>query len=849
MTLSRRDFIEASALSATGFLLKEAAAPFQAGAQIQIAAQTPSSATGVGRGSGTPAPVARQEFNFDQNWHFYRPPGDSADTSPSPQADTRLPSLANAVWEEVTLPHTVRLEPRDAGGGQNYQGICWYKKALHAKPEWKKQVLYVTFHGAMQLADLWLNGVHLTTHYGGYIPFTVDISNAVRFDRDNILTVRLDNSDNPEVPPGKPQNALDFTYFGGLYRSVQLQVLHPLHITNAILAGKVAGGGIFVTYPEVATAASTVKVQTDVANETDAPRSCVVKHTLTGQDGQVVATVNLKAEIPAHSAKAVMQSFQVQNPKLWHPAGPNLYLLHTVVSENGTITDDEYTRIGIRSIHFDKDHGLSINGQPFFSIGANRHQDHPYVGYALSASAHYRDAYKLRDAGFTSYRSHYPQDPSFMDACDELGILAIVSNPGWQFMGDDVFKQRAYQDAREMIRRDRNRPSVILWEVPMNETDNRPIAAKLYEIVHEEFPGPDVYASGDPITRGPVEGFSGWDLEYGSGGAGRAQQQPPTKPTWIREWGDQVDNWSDQQGRVRVARSWGETPMLVQAGSHLRALDNIYAASNRLSGGDLWAGIDAFRGYHHQPFLGAPLDMFRLPKFDYYMFQSQRPAEIKPMPVGSGPMVFLANFASFHSPSVVTVFSNCEQVRLLQNGKEVATQAPDTGYKVPHPPFSFKVGDFSSTRSMLFSNGVAPSGTEIGELRAEGLIGGQVVATHLLHSPGEPKSIQLVVDTCGRDPIADGSDWVRVYAHVCDARGTTYPYADDLVTFSVTGNGSIIGDAKIFANPVRAEAGIATNLVRMTKTPGPVTVRASAPGLKEALSRFESKPNSGATYL
>jgi beta-galactosidase len=849
MTLSRRDFIEASALSATGFLLKEAVAPFQAGAQIQIAAQTPSSTAGVGRGSGTPAPVARQEFNFNQDWQFYRPAGDSADASPSPSADTNLPSLANAVWEEVTLPHTVRLEPRDAGGGQNYQGICWYKKALHAKPEWKEQVLYVTFQGAMQVADLWLNGVHLTTHYGGYIPFTVDISNAVRFDQDNVLTVRLDNSNNPEVPPGKPQNALDFTYFGGLYRSVQLQVLHPLHITNGILAGKVAGGGIFVTYPEVTTAASTVKVQTDVANETDAPRSCVVKHTLTGQDGQVVATVNLKAEIPAHSAKAVMQSFQVQNPKLWHPAGPNLYLLHTVVSENGTITDDEYTRIGIRSIHFDKDHGLSINGQPFFSIGANRHQDHPYVGYALSASAHYRDAYKLRDAGFTSYRSHYPQDPSFMDACDELGILAIVSNPGWQFMGDDVFKQRAYQDAREMIRRDRNRPSVILWEVPMNETDNRPIAAKLYEIVHEEFPGPDVYASGDPITRGPVEGFSGWDLEYGSGGAGRAQQQPPTKPTWIREWGDQVDNWSDQQGRVRVARSWGETPMLVQAGSHLRALDNIYAASNRLSGGDLWAGIDAFRGYHHQPFLGAPLDMFRLPKFDYYMFQSQRPAETKPMPVGSGPMVFLANFASFHSPSVVTVFSNCEQVRLLQNGKEVATQAPDTGYKVPHPPFSFKVGDFSSTRSMLFSNGVAPSGTEIGELRAEGLIGGQVVATHLLHSPGEPKSIQLVVDTCGRDPIADGSDWVRVYAYVCDARGTTYPYADDLVTFSVTGNGSIIGDAKIFANPVRAEAGIATNLVQMTKTPGPVTVRASAPGLKEALSRFESKPNSGAMYL
>jgi beta-galactosidase len=376
----------------------------------------------------------------------------------------------------------------------------------------------------------------------------------------------------------------------------------------------------------------------------------------------------------------------------------------------------------------------------------------------------------------------------------------------------------------------------------MNETDNRPLAAKLYEIVHEEFPGPDVYAAGDPITRGPVEGFHGWDLEYGSGGAGRGQQEPPTKPKWIREWGDQVDNWSDQQGRVRVARSWGETPMLVQAGSHLRALDNIYAASNRLSGADLWAGIDAYRGYHHQPFLGAPLDMFRIPKFDYYMFQSQRPADIKPMPVGSGPMVFIANYASFYSPSNVTVFSNCEQVRLTLNGKEVGTQPPDTGYHLPHPPFTFKAGDFSTTRSMLFSNGIAPAGTQIGELRAEGLIGGKAVAIHLLHSPGVPTSLQLIVDTCGRDPIADGADWVRVYAHVCDARGITHPFADDFVTFAVTGNGYVIGTDKILANPVRAEAGIATNLVGMTKTAGQVTIRVSAPGLKEAVAQVESKP-------
>lgn len=283
--------------------------------------------------------------------------------------------------------------------------------------------------------------------------------------------------------------------------------------------------------------------------------------------------------------------------------------------------------------------------------------------------------------------------------------------------------------------------------------------------------------------------------------------------------------------------------MLVQATSHMLSMDRILHADARPDGADLWAGIDYYRGYNQQTFLGAPLDLFRLPKFDYFMFQSQRSPHGNADRVGSGAMVFIANFATFHSPSSLTIFSNCEQVRLTQNGKVVATQGPDAGYHIPHPPFTFKVGDFSGTHSMLFSNGVAPFGTEIGELRAEGLIDGQVATTHTVHSPGVPNHVELSLDTCGLDPVADGSDWVRVYAHICDARGTTYPYAEDVITFSVVGQGSLIGDESRIANPVRAEAGIATGLVRTTRTAGAITVRATSPGLKEAVIQFESKPN------
>jgi beta-galactosidase len=379
----------------------------------------------------------------------------------------------------------------------------------------------------------------------------------------------------------------------------------------------------------------------------------------------------------------------------------------------------------------------------------------------------------------------------------------------------------------------------------MNESDNSTLAATLYRIVHEEYPGPECYASGDHIDKS-VEGFDGWDVEYGDCGECDSdnidfRQGRKSKPWWIREWGDDVDNWTDQQSRVRVARTNGEVPMLVQASAHMRTLNRMFSHERLPAGADLWAGIDAYRGYHHQPFLGGPLDLFRIPKLDYFMFQSQRPAEVKPAGVGSGPMVFIANFATFHSPSSVTVFSNCDQVRLYQNGKEVSTQSPDAGFRIPHPPFTFKVGDFSQSSTMQFSNGIAPPGTEIGELKADGLIGGKVVATHLIHSPGVPSTIELKLDSCGCDPVADGSDWIRVYAHICDNRGTTHPYANDMVTFSVSGQGSLVEDKRIFANPLRAEAGIATALVRTTRVPGLVTVLCSAPGLKDGTLQFESK--------
>ena len=161
-----------------------------------------------------------------------------------------------------------------------------------------------------------------------------------------------------------------------------------LHITDPILADTVAGGGIFVTFPEVAAEESTVRVQTDVANESDQRRTCTIVQELIDSDGEIAATNSVTVPVPARTSHAATQTMKVRNARLWHPANPQLHWLHTSVSENGQVTDEQFTRIGIRSIRFERDRGLLINGEPFFSIGANRHQDHPYVGYALPPSAH-----------------------------------------------------------------------------------------------------------------------------------------------------------------------------------------------------------------------------------------------------------------------------------------------------------------------------------------------------------------------------------------------------------------------------------------------------------------------------
>lgn len=285
----------------------------------------------------------------------------------------------------------------------------------------------------MNAAEVWVNGQSAGKFMSGYLPYVMDLTRLLQPGASNTVAVRLDNRDNPITGP-KPLADLDFNLYGGLYRGATLTFKDKLHITDSILANEPASGGIFVTFPAVAKDAATVRVQTHLRNAGVPARSFSLRTTLLDAEGHAVASLTTKpASLTGGSAQTLLQEFHVPQPRLWSPAAPHLYRVHSEVLADGRTVDEQQIRIGIRRIQITRD-GLHLNDEKLFLRGANRHQEYPYLGNALSAQ--YREARKIKEAGFDYVRlSHYPQSPAFLDACDELGLLVMNCLMGWQYFG------------------------------------------------------------------------------------------------------------------------------------------------------------------------------------------------------------------------------------------------------------------------------------------------------------------------------------------------------------------------------------------------------------------------------
>ena len=717
--------------------------------------------------------------------------------------------LSMGNWEKINLPHTPFVEPLDVL--HQWQGICYYRKILNvSKKEIDKQ-LWLEFEGAMHLADVWVNGQHLIQHSGGYTPFVVDVTGMLHADRGNEILVRLDNRNNPLIPPGKPLETLDFCYYGGLYRDVNLIVKHPVHITHPIMANEVAGGGIFVTYPYVSKQEAEIKVKTQVSNKVGTQRHLTIRHTLYEWSkkkgrGKKVALVESPLVLAAGTTQHHTQQFTVNNPKLWYPDSPALYVLRTEVMDGRKVTDCEDTRIGIRRIEMTREKGFVINDKPLKLEGSNRHQEYPYVGNAISDQAQYRDMYQIRDNGFNTVRlGHYPQDPSVLEACDELGLLVIEPIPGWQFFNKaQGFVDHTYKDIRDLIRRDRNHPSVIMWETTLNESwPPKSWKDQAVRIAHEEFPGDQCYTSGDTY------GYDGFDVCYNDWKEGYNRPNTTSKPGFIREYYDY--EFGGHYSTTRVTRGDGDYALMQNAWNAQWSHNRYRAYYPWTIGGAVWSMYDYNRGCCDNICYSGLADLFRLPKFGLLYFRTQmKEGTFTP----AGPMtyeVFINSHWLEGSSDTLQVYGNVDEVKLQLNGRVIARQYPDdkpstseyvsrpdggNAENIDFPPFTFFNVNW-----------------ERGELKAIGYKDGKAVAEHVVRTPGAVEAMDITYFESGVS--ASCRDLLIVYVNLKDLQGTgCFGENNREVKLEVLQGGELRGPATI-----KAEAGVASFLVATTDSP------------------------------
>jgi len=728
--------------------------------------------------------------------------------------------LKNVVWENVSLPHTPKVENLTVL--HQWQGICFYKKKFIVDENLKDKICYIEFEGAMHLADVWINGKHAIQHAGGYTPFVIDLSDYLKFGEQNEVLVRLDNRNNPIIPPGKPLEKLDFCYYGGIYRDVNFLVKEKIHITHPLLADKVAGGGVFVTYPEVSENKAEISVKTHIANETDGKTDISVRQSLIVINGHFnkrtmgrkVKVIETEEVLSAGEEKHVKQIIEITNPKLWSPDQPNLYLLKTEILKSNSIVDREERRIGIRRLDFSLKNGFRINGKKVRLVGTNRHQEYPYIGNAIPDSAQYRDIYHIKESGFNIVRlGHYIQDKSVLDACDELGVMAIEPIPGWQFFNkNNNFCELTYRDIRYMIRRDRNHPSVIMWEVILNESwppaEWKDIAAKT---AHEEYPGDQCFTSGDSYN------YFGWDVQYNDWEEGFNRPNNSKKPGFIREYYDY--EFGGHYSTTRVKRGDGEKALLQNAWNAQWSHNRYRSYYPWTTGDAVWSMYDYNRGCCDNICRSGVSDIFRINKFSVPFFKSQIEVS-KQLPSGEfGPYIFIANYWDNQpDDNKVVVYANVDEVSLVINGREIERKRCDNGqdseyadskemwYKGGNP---FDGGNCLNLEKPPFTfNNVK---WEKGKIKAVGYIKGAVVAEQFVITPEKPYKLFINYFESGKPALTE--DLIIVNVSIKDKNGVLCVNDQTKISLSVIKGGSVVGPTI-----VNSEAGISSFLVKTFKS-------------------------------
>lgn len=391
-----------------------------------------------------------------------------------------FPGFADSEMADVDIPHNVKMMPLHYFDESIYQMVCGYRKHFFAEKRWSKNTILLTFEGVAHESTLYVNGNEVCTHTCGYTAFTADITQYLCFGKDNVITLRVSSMESLDQPPFG--FAIDYMTYGGIYRDVYIEIKPQTYISRIATQTKLIDRYLTEGIRCARKAAVVSKVYT-----TGDGGSFDIETSLRKKGDGVFACTCVTPATDGYT-KCITRADDVE---LWDPEHPALYELRTrLVDSQGSVIDERIDTIGFRKASF-KPNGFFINGRKFKIRGLNRHQSYAYNGYAMPDSMQEYDAILLKEElGVNAVRtSHYPQSQSFLDKCDELGLLVFTEIPGWQHIGGGAWKDKAVENVRDMIRQNINHPSIILWGVRINESaDDDAFYAATNAMAHAEDP-------------------------------------------------------------------------------------------------------------------------------------------------------------------------------------------------------------------------------------------------------------------------------------------------------------------------------------------------------------------------
>lgn len=746
--------------------------------------------------------------SFNEGWRFHQ--GD--------QPAARMERFKDDAWRRVTVPHDWSIEGEfheanlsGRGGAYLPTGVGWYRKTFTLPASASNRCVRVEFDGVMANSSMWINGQSLGGRPSGYVSFQYDLTPHLVFGGTNVLAVRVDTSRQP---------ASRWYAGSGIHRPVRLIVTDPVHIEP---------WGTFVTTPAVSEREATVRVQTSVTNQSTTDREIAVETTLQDPSGKTVGVVRASKQMIAAGASAVIEAeTAVKQPERWSIETPQLYRAVSRVMEQGTVLDDDTVNFGVREFRFEADTGFWLNGKNFKIKGVCLHHDGGPVGAAVPMGVWERRLEKLREIGVNAIRAvHNPAAPEFLDLCDRMGFLVVedlydawyTAKSSARFGGQVFFKEWGETDARDTARRDRNHPSLILYNAgnEIRDSAHPEVAKETFSALRDAVRSAD---TNRPVTMSLFRPNDSKDYENG-----------------LADLLDVVGQNYREQELLEAHEKKPTRRIISLENGHERRTWLAVANNAALAGQFVWTGVD-YLGEANWPsviWTESLVDItgeLRPRGYQRQSWWSDQPmvrmVRRETSRVRAGREEWGSNWTPLEPvdgrDEQVDVYSNCEEVELFLNGEslEKRTKPDDYAPRTWRIPF------------------------QIGTLVAVGSNGGTSVATNELRTAGTPTKLHLEVN---RSEITTGwNDVAHLTVSVLDDNGVECPWADHKIAFRVKGAGGLVG--VINANPCNHEPfqsrfstlfqGRCLALLKADGT-GEIVVSVSAEGLETASIHIEAK--------